>query len=122
MFSFLTYKQKKWLYKPLRKHSTVVIEGHVFLVRAFHRFACGILPALGTDAPRFAWPSFVRMPARWLALVQAHQDRAFSRRAQDIDLKARLKREGGVGQGGEGARLDPGRERGYIGRPLVLAT
>jgi hypothetical protein len=45
MFSFLVYNQKKWLYKPLRKHPTVVIEGYVFLVRAFRRFACGVLPA-----------------------------------------------------------------------------
>ena len=75
-----------------------------------------------TDAPRLAWPSFVRTQGAWLALVQAHQDRAFSGRAQDIDLEARLKREGGIGQGGEGSCLDPGRERSHIGRPLVLST
>src|SRR6266487_213858 len=113
MVSFLASNQKKWLYKPLHKHSPVVKEGRVFLVRASLRFA---FRALSSS------PLCACMQGGWLALVQAHQDRAFSGRAQDIDLEARLKREGGVGQGGEGARLDPGREPSHIGWPLVLAT
>src|SRR6266566_6480256 len=113
MVSFLAYNQKKWLYKPLHKHSTVVKEGHVFFIQASLRLAFRVLSSC---------PLCSCMQGELLALVQAHQDRVFSGRAQDIDLEARLKREGGVGQGGEGARLDPGREPSHIGWPLVLAT
>src|SRR2546430_16628890 len=98
MVSFLAYNQKKWLYKPLHKHTPVVKEGRVFLVRASLRFAFRALPGN---------PLCAYMQGGRLALVQAHQNRAFSRRAQDKDLEARLKREGGGGQGGDGARLDP---------------